>query len=145
MINRIHIVNGPNLNLLGTREQDLYGSLSFEEYLESIRDGYVMVQLDYFQSNHEGALIDYLQEHGFEQYTGIIINAGGLTHTSIAIRDAISAITAPVIEVHITDIYNRESFRAKSYLTDVCIESFIGKGMEGYRMAIDKLLSSEES
>lgn len=141
MINRIHIVNGPNLNLLGIREQERYGSLSFDAYLESIREGYIMVQLESFQSNHEGMLIDYLHEHGFEKHTGIIINAGGLTHTSISLRDAIAAIVAPVIEVHITDIYNREPFRAISYLTDVCKENFIGKGMDGYRMAIDYLLT----
>lgn len=143
MVNRIHILNGPNLNLLGQREPELYGSVSFEEYLENIRDGYLMVQLDHYQSNHEGDLIDYLHEHGFENGTGIILNAGGLTHTSISLRDAVSAITVPVIEVHISDIYNRESFRAHSYLTDVCIESIIGKGLDGYKLAIDHLLASQ--
>ena len=103
-----------------------------------------MVQLDYFQSNHEGDLIDYLHEHGFENHTGIILNAGGLTHYSISLRDAVAAIMAPVVEVHITDIHNRESFRARSYLTEVCTESIIGKGMEGYRMAIDHLLASHK-
>lgn len=103
-----------------------------------------MVQLDYFQSNHEGYLIDYLHEHGFENHTGIILNAGGLTHYSISLRDAVAAISAPVVEVHITDIYNRESFRARSYLTEVCTESIIGKGMDGYRLAIDHLLSQQK-
>jgi 3-dehydroquinate dehydratase-2 len=144
LINRIHIVNGPNLNLLGVREKHLYGSLSFDEYLETIREGYLMVQLDYYQSNHEGDLIDYLHEHGFENYTGIILNAGGLTHTSISLRDAVAAITAPVIEVHITDIYQREPFRRISYLEEVCTSSIVGKGMDGYRMAIDALLSSSK-
>lgn len=117
--------------------------MSFEEYLDSIRDGYVMVQLDHFQSNHEGELIDYLHEHGFETDTAIILNAGGLTHTSISLRDAVSAICVPVAEVHITDIHQRESFRSQNYLTDVCVKSFIGHGMDGYKMAIDYLLSAE--
>src|SRR5687768_10587725 len=141
MIDRIHILNGPNLNLLGKRQQDIYGDVSFEDYLESIRDGYVMVQIEYYQSNHEGDLIDYLHEHGFEKNTGVILNAGGLTHTSVSLRDAISAITTPVVEVHISDIHNRESFRSHSYLTEVCVTSFIGKGMDGYRLAIEHLLA----
>ena len=142
MINRIHIISGPNLNLIGRREPEIYGTTSIEEYIDSIRDGYVMVQLDHYQSNHEGDLIDYLHEHGFEQHTGIILNAGALSHTSIALRDAVAAIEVPVVEVHISDITKRESFRAHSFLTDVCIENIFGKGMEGYRMAIDHLLAS---
>ena len=141
MITRIHIVNGPNLNLLGMRQLDIYGDVSFEDYFDSIRGGYVMVQMEYYQSNHEGDLIDYLQEHGFEKNTGIILNAGGLTHTSVSLRDAVTAITTPVVEVHISDIHNREPFRAHSYLTDVCATSFIGKGMDGYRLAIEHLLA----
>jgi 3-dehydroquinate dehydratase-2 len=100
-----------------------------------------MVQLHYFQSNHEGDLIDYLHEHGFEENTGIVLNAGAYTHTSIALRDAIDAIEVPVAEVHISDIYNREPFRANNYLKDVCKTSITGEGIEGYRMAIDFLLS----
>ena len=100
-----------------------------------------MVQLEYFQSNHEGALIDYLHEHGFEKQTGFILNAGGLTHTSISLRDAVLSITTPVAEVHISDIHQREPFRAHSYLTDVCSVSIFGKGLEGYKEAIDHLLS----
>ena len=96
-----------------------------------------MVQLQYYQSNHEGDLIDYLHEHGFEDNTGIVLNAGGLTHTSISLRDAVSSITAPVIEVHISDIHTREPFRAQSFLTDVCVGSFIGKGLDGYKLAIE--------
>ena len=99
-----------------------------------------MAHLDYYQSNHEGDLIDYLQEHGFEDHSGIVLNAGALTHTSIALRDTIAAIEVPVVEVHITDISKREAFRKHSYVTEVCIESIIGKGLEGYRMAIDRLL-----
>jgi 3-dehydroquinate dehydratase II len=104
-----------------------------------------MVQLDHYQSNHEGDLIDYLHEHGFEQHTGIILNAGAYSHTSIALRDAISAIDVPVVEVHISDITKREPFRAHSFLTEVSVESIFGKGMEGYRMAIDHLLALQES
>ena len=100
-----------------------------------------MVQLEYFQSNHEGDLIDYLHEHGFEKHTAFILNAGGLTHTSISLRDAVLSITAPVVEVHLSDIYQREEFRAHSYLTDVCVANFIGKGLDGYKLAIDHLLS----
>lgn len=111
-----------------------------EEYLEGIREGYMMVKLDLYQSNHEGDLIDYLHANGFEKHTGIVINAGAYSHTSIALRDAILSIEAPVVEVHITDIHQRDPFRSTSYLTDVSRESFIGKGMEGYRMAIDFLL-----
>lgn len=144
MINRIHIVNGPNLNLLGKRDHSIYGSIAFEEYLATIKEGYVMVQLDHYQSNHEGDLIDYLHEHGFELNTGIILNAGGLTHTSISLRDAVEVISVPVIEIHISDIHNRESFRAYSYLTDVCTGSIIGKGMEGYKLAIDMLLNAKD-
>ena len=140
MINRIHIVNGPNLNLLGKRQPELYGLIPLDEYIDSIRDQYLMVQLDYYQSNHEGGLIDYLHEHGFENHTGIVLNAGALTHTSIALRGAVASITVPVVDVHITDIYNRESFRAQNYLADVCFESIVGKGLEGYRRAIDHLL-----
>ena len=140
MINRIHIVNGPNLNLIGRRETDIYGTVSLTEYFDSFRDEYLMVQLDHFQSNHEGYLIDYLHQHGYEVHTGIILNAGGLTHTSVSLRDAIAAIDVPVIEVHISDIYSREAFRSHSYLTEVCVESFIGYGLKGYRMAIDFLL-----
>ena len=96
--------------------------------------------MDFFQSNHEGYLIDYLQQHGFESQSGIVLNAGGLTHTSVSLRDTITAIDVPVVEVHISDIYAREPFRSHSYLTEVCVESFIGYGLQGYRMGIDFLL-----
>ena len=140
MINRIHIINGPNLNLVGKREPELYGNTTMEDYIDGIRDQYVMVQLDYFQSNHEGDIIDYLHEHGFEINTGIVLNAGGLTHTSVSLRDAITSIEAPVVEVHITDIYNREPFRAVNFIAEVCRKSFVGKGIDGYKLAIDDLL-----
>ncbi len=143
MIERIHIINGPNLNLLGKREPEIYGSVSFETYLEELKSKYPQVDLFYFQSNHEGLIIDYLQMHGVEKNTGIILNAAGLSHTSISIRDAVTFISAPVIEVHISDVFKREPFRWHSYLTDVCVAHFIGKGLDGYRLAIDFLLAHD--
>lgn len=134
----IIILNGPNLNLLGIRQPEIYGSQSFEQYFLELKEQYPSVRLHYFQSNHEGALIDKLQEVGFE-IGGIVFNPGGYTHTSIAIRDTISSITSPVIEVHISDIYKREPFRHHSYIKDVAIESIIGQGLDGYRQAIDLL------
>jgi 3-dehydroquinate dehydratase-2 len=140
VITTIYIINGPNLNLLGKRNIDIYGSMPFEEYLVTLKKEFPELKLEYFQSNHEGFLIDKIQEAGFEKNTGIILNAGGLSHTSISLRDAVAAVPAPVVEVHISDIYKREPFRQHSYLTEVCEEHFIGKGLEGYRMAIRWLL-----
>ena len=140
MIERIHIINGPNLNMLGKREPEIYGSVSFEAYLEELKKKYPDVELIYFQSNHEGLIIDYLQAHGVEKNIGIILNAAGLSHTSISIRDAVTFISAPVVEIHVSDVFKRESFRWHSYLTEVCVGHFIGKGLDGYRMAIDFLL-----
>ncbi len=142
MINRIHILNGPNLNLLGKREPEIYGSVSFEEYFDELKKKYPDVELKYFQSNHEGAIIDYLHQNGFSVNTGIILNAGGLSHTSIALRDAVTSIETPVIEVHISDIHKRESFRQHSYLTDVCVSNFIGSGLKGYDWAIDYFINT---
>jgi len=133
------IINGPNLNLLGKREQSIYGSQSFESYYAELMMKYEDVDLHYFQSNHEGAIIDKLHELGFS-YDGIIINAGAYTHTSIAIADAIRAIAAPCIEVHISNIFERESYRHHSYLTDVCVHHIIGKGLFGYKEAIQYFL-----
>ncbi len=144
MISKILILNGPNLNLLGRRETDIYGNMPFETYLEILKRDFPSLQLDYFQSNHEGALIDKLQETGFQPDTGIILNAAGLSHTSISLRDTVAAIPAPVVEVHISDIYKREPFRWHSYLTAVCKAHYIGKGLEGYRMAIEFLRESEK-
>jgi 3-dehydroquinate dehydratase-2 len=141
MINSIHIINGPNLNLLGQREKEIYGSVPFAQYFEELKNAFPDIHLHYYQSNHEGHLIDYLHQFGFEQETGIIINAGGLTHTSIVLRDAIAAIDCPAVEVHISDIFKREPFRWKSYLTDVCVAHFIGYGLEGYQKSVDYLLS----
>jgi 3-dehydroquinate dehydratase-2 len=141
MIRSIHIVNGPNLNLLGRREQAIYGSLSFEQYFGELKKEFPHTALHYFQSNHEGHLIDYLHQFGFDQEAGIVLNAGGLTHTSIALRDAVAAIASPTIEVHISDVFQRESFRWRSYLTDVCVARFLGYGLDGYKMGIDYLLT----
>ncbi len=130
------IINGPNLNLLGKREPSIYGSQTFEEYFESLKAAYPQVNLHYFQSNHEGALIDKIHEVGFT-FEGIIINAGAYTHTSIAIADAIGAITTPVIEVHISNIHAREAFRHHSYLGAKCVGSIVGLGLKGYRLAVE--------
>ena len=129
------IINGPNLNLLGKREPLIYGSTCFETYFEVLRNAFPDIQLTYFQSNHEGALIDCIHLHGFHA-DGIIINAGGYTHTSIALADAIKAVPAPAVEVHISNIYTREAFRHHSYLKAVCNASITGLGLDGYRLAI---------
>jgi len=136
----IHILNGPNLNLLGRREPGIYGSLSFEEYLPFIRSEFPRIELPYLQTNHEGVMLDYLHRHGFDEATGFVINAGAWSHTSIAVRDAIAAIPAPVVEAHISDVLQRESFRHHRYLTDVCIAHVAGKGLPGYHEAVTRLL-----
>lgn len=135
----IHIVNGPNLNLVGHREPHVYGTVGFEDWLEELKRDYTHLEIYYFQSNHEGEILDYLHQWGFDKNTGFVLNAGGLAHTSVVLRDAVSAIEVPVVEVHISDIYKREPFRWHSYLTEVCVAHFIGYGMEGYRMGIDLL------
>jgi 3-dehydroquinate dehydratase-2 len=136
---KILIVNGPNLNLLGKREPEIYGSQSFDDYLVSLRTAFPDLALEYFQSNHEGALIDKLQESGFS-VDGIVLNAGALTHTSMAIADAIAAIKSPVIEVHISNVYKRETFRHHSWLSAVCVGCIVGLGLDGYRLAIEHFL-----
>jgi 3-dehydroquinate dehydratase II len=136
----IHIVNGANLNLLGKREPAIYGSQSFEAYFAQLQAAFSPHELLYFQSNHEGNLVDYLHEVGFES-SGIVLNAGGFTHTSVVLADAISAIPAPVVEVHISNIFARESFRHHSYLSPYCKGMITGLGLEGYRLAIDFLLN----
>ncbi len=140
VITTIHIINGPNLNLLGRRDIDIYGSRPFEDFLEILKKDFPSLALQYFQSNHEGFLIDKIQEVGFLENTGILLNAGGLSHTSVSLRDAVAAVPAPVVEVHISNIYTREPFRWHSYLTEVCAAHFIGKGLEGYKMGIQYLL-----
>ena len=131
----LHIVNGPNLNLLGLREPEKYGHESFEAYLETLRTAFAELDIQYFQSNVEGELIDFLQDVGFDS-GGIILNAGGYTHTSVALRDAVAAITAPVMEVHITNVHAREAFRHTSLLSPVCRGVVCGLGLEGYAAAL---------
>lgn len=138
---KILILNGPNLNLLGIREKSIYGEHSFESYFENLKERYPQVNLSYFQSNTEGAIIDKLHEVGFE-YEGIILNAGAYTHTSIAIADAITAIKTPVIEVHISNVHQRETFRQHSYLSKVCKGVILGFGLDSYRLALESMLSS---
>lgn len=136
---RILILNGPNLNLLGKREPDIYGNQSFESWFEECKGRYPALQLDYYQSNVEGELINKLHEVGFS-YDGVVFNAGGYTHTSVAIGDAIKAIPAPVIEVHISNIYAREEFRQKSFISPVAKGLITGLGLKGYDLAINWLL-----
>lgn len=133
---KIAIINGPNLNLLGKREVEIYGTQSFENYFKTIQSKYPNVELSYFQSNVEGELINKLHEVGFN-YDGIIINAGAYTHTSIAIADAIAGIKTPVIEVHISNVFAREDYRHVSYLGKHCKGSISGLGLKGYEMAIE--------
>ena len=138
---KIQIINGPNLNLLGLREPGIYGNSSFDDYLIKLRDIYTIVEIDYYQSNVEGELINKLHEVGFS-YDGIVINAGGYTHTSVAIADAIAAIKTPVVEVHISNIYAREEYRHVSLTGKNCKGVLTGFGMDGYRLAIESLLQS---
>lgn len=137
---QILILNGPNLNLLGKREPEIYGHQTFEQYFEVLKDKFSkQAELEYFQSNHEGHLIDKIHEVGFS-YDGIVLNAGGFTHTSIALADAVSAVVSPVIEVHISNVYAREEFRHHSYISSRCKGSIIGFGLRGYDLAIQTLL-----
>ena len=133
------IINGPNLNLLGKREPEIYGSLSFTEFLDTIKTKYNTVTLSYFQSNIEGEIIDKLHEAGFE-YDGIILNAAAYTHTSVGIGDAVAAITAPVIEVHISNTFNREEFRHHSYVAPHAKGIIVGFGLQSYELAIQSFL-----
>lgn len=136
---RIQIINGPNLNLLGKREPSVYGNQTFESYLEELKVKFPELTLTYFQSNVEGELVNKLQEVGFD-VDGIILNAGAYTHTSIAIADAIRSITVPVIEVHISNVYQRESFRHHSFLSGVCKGCIVGFGLDSYRLAIESFI-----
>ncbi|MDR1003686.1 MAG: type II 3-dehydroquinate dehydratase [Prevotellaceae bacterium] len=136
---RILIINGPNLNLLGKREPSTYGNIAFEDYLDTLRRRYPDIQTTYFQSNTEGALIDKIQQAGFE-VDGIILNAGAYTHTSVALQDAIRAIPAPVIEVHISNVHAREAYRHTSMIAAACRGVICGFGMDSYRLAVEALL-----
>ncbi len=138
---RFLILNGPNLNLLGKREPEIYGSVSFENFFKEMEEQFANHDLVYYQSNHEGDLIDKLHEVGFD-YDGIVFNPGAYTHTSIALRDAISGITSPVYEVHISNIAARESFRQQSYIKEVCVGSLNGMGLEGYTIALEELIAA---
>jgi len=134
----IHIINGPNLNLVGVREPEVYGNRSLDQYLQELAECFPQHSIDTFQSNIEGEIVDRLQQVGFDD-CGIILNAGGYTHTSVAIADAVAAITAPVVEVHISNIYSREPFRHKSLLSPVCKGIVAGFGLDSYRLALHAL------
>ena len=136
---KIQIINGPNLNLLGTREPGIYGSSTFDSYLEELRAQYPDMQIDYYQSNIEGCLIDKMQQTGFS-YDGIVLNAGAYTHTSVALHDCIRSLKCPVIEVHISNVHQREEFRHHSYLSPACKGVICGFGLDSYRLAIEGLL-----
>lgn len=136
---QVQIINGPNLNLLGSREPGIYGEESFSDFMDRLKSDYSNIEISYFQSNIEGEIINQLHETGFG-YDGIILNAGGYTHTSVAIRDAIKAIKTPVVEVHISNVYAREEFRHKSMLTAVCMGVIAGFGLNSYKLAIESLL-----
>jgi 3-dehydroquinate dehydratase-2 len=136
---KIAIINGPNLNLLGKREPEIYGNLSFEKYFDTLVKRYPEITFTYFHSNVEGELINYLQEVGFT-VSGIILNAGGYTHTSVALADAVAAIDSPVIEVHISHIFAREEFRHHSLIAKNCKGMISGLGLDGYRLAVEALL-----
>jgi 3-dehydroquinate dehydratase II len=136
---KILIINGPNLNLLGKREPDIYGHQSFEDFLEELRSEFAEIEIAYFQSNIEGEIIDIIHLAGFE-VNGILLNAGGYTHTSVAISDAIAGVTTPVLEIHISNIYKREEFRHKSIISKECVGLISGIGLDSYRLGINYFL-----
>ena len=136
---KILIINGPNLNLLGRREPDIYGHASFDDYLQQLRQRYPEVEVHYYQSNVEGLLIDEMQRAGFH-FDGIVLNAGAYTHTSVALHDCIRAITCPVIEVHISNVHQREAFRHTSLISAACKGVICGFGLDSYRLAVEALL-----
>lgn len=142
---KILIINGPNLNLLGRREPEIYGKVSFEDYLEKLRSDNPHHDIVYFQSNSEGAIIDAIHAGGYEQgVDGIILNAGAYTHYSIAIADAVSAVEIPVVEVHISNVYAREEMRHRSVLSGVCRGVIVGFGLDGYALALDALTKNDK-
>lgn len=140
---RIQIINGPNINLLGKREPSIYGSVTFEDYLADLRKKYADIEINYFQSNIEGELIDKIQQVGFD-VSGIILNAGAYTHTSIALQDAIRSVTSPVIEVHISNVHAREAFRHVSLIACACKGVICGFGLNSYRLALEALLDHKK-
>ena len=136
---KIQIINGPNLNLLGVREPDVYGNTGFDTFLAELRKAYPQAEIEYFQSNTEGALVDKIHEVGFS-FDGIVLNAGAYTHTSVALLDAIKAVSTPVIEVHISNIHQREEFRHRSMISAGCKGVICGFGLDSYRLAIEALV-----
>jgi 3-dehydroquinate dehydratase-2 len=141
---KIQIINGPNLNLLGQREPGIYGTSSFDDYLATLRSRYADVEIDYYQSNIEGELINKLQEAGFS-YDGIVLNAGAYTHTSIALQDCIRSLKSPVIEVHISNVHKREEFRHHSYISCACLGVICGFGLDSYRLAVEAIVKKVKS
>ena len=135
---KIQIINGPNLNLLGTREEEIYGGVGFDKYLRLLKELFTDIEIEYFQSNIEGEIIDKIHEVGFS-FDGILLNAGGYTHTSVAIADAIAAIKKPVVEVHISNIFAREEYRHVSLIGAKCMGSISGFGLDSYRLAIESV------
>ena len=142
MNRRIEIINGPNLNLTGQRQPEIYGTVTMEQMVAGLRERFPQVEIGYYQSNVEGEIINRLHEVGFSA-DGIVLNAGGYSHTSVAIHDAIAAITTPVIEVHISNIFAREEYRRHSLLSDVCKGVICGLGLEGYRFAVESFLKDK--
>ena len=141
---KIQIINGPNLNLLGQREPGIYGSASFDAYLPELRKRYPEVQIDYYQSNVEGELINKMQETGFfGGYDGIVLNSGAYTHTSVALQDCIRSLKCPVVEVHISNVHKREEFRHHSFISCACLGVICGFGLDSYRLAIEALLAAK--
>ncbi len=140
---KIQVINGPNINLLGKREPSIYGAVSFDEYLVELKERYPEIEIQYYQSNVEGELINKMHEIGFD-YDGIILNAGAYTHTSIALQDAIRAIKSPVIEVHISNVHAREAFRHVSMISSACLGVICGFGLDSYRLAIEALLKKNK-
>ena len=137
----VHIINGPNLNMLGAREPEVYGATAFEDYLDRLRELFPSLDIVYFQSNHEGDLIDYLQQDEVRHAYGVVINGGAFSHYSYAIADALRMVEAPLIEVHISNTYAREDFRQRDVLAPVCEGVIIGMGLDGYRLALANLSS----
>lgn len=140
---KIQIINGPNINLLGKREPGIYGARSFDDYLQELKHRYPQVEIEYYQSNVEGEMINKIHEVGFD-YDGIVLNAGAYTHTSIALQDAIRAVKSPVIEVHISNVHQREEFRHKSMIACACVGVICGFGLDSYRLAIEALVGKRE-
>ena len=140
---KIQIINGPNINLLGKREPGIYGARSFEDYLQELKKRYPQVVFEYYQSNVEGEMINKIHEVGFD-YDGIVLNAGAYTHTSIALQDAIRAVTSPVVEVHISNVHQREEFRHQSMIACACGGVICGFGLDSYRLGVEALLAKRQ-